>query len=179
MNWGDANITGVKRDDSLLPELDCVHVKAICWMNPWACVELIPASATKLDVYIYNTYLSGMYFGDGVKLNMQLIEQSADPKGYFEYLTPIASFPWPMKTFEKPPQNKMIKQYITTLDIDRSGAFKGKELCLLVQFMEYGGPWKSGWIFEAVSCEFDHGTAPKLDSTNKVTPRDVPVVILK
>lgn len=96
MNWGDANITGIKRADSLIPELDCVHVKAVCWMNPWACVELIPASATKLDVYIYNTYLSGMSFGHGVKLNMQLIEQSADPKGYFEYLTPIASFKWPI-----------------------------------------------------------------------------------
>jgi hypothetical protein len=178
MNWSEAHIIGVKRDDSLLPGQDCVHVKAICWMNPWACVELIPSSATKLDVYVYNTYLSSFSFYSDVKLNMQLIEQSADPKGYFEYLTPIASFPWPMKTAQKPPQNKMIKQYITTLDIDRSGAFKGKELCLLVQFVEYGGNWKSGWILEAVSCEFDNGVAPKLDKTNKVTPRDVPVVKL-
>lgn len=76
----------------MLPDLDCVHVKAVCWMNPWACVEHIPASVTKLDVYIYNAYLNNMYFGNDVKLNMQFIEQSADPKGYFEYLTPTASF---------------------------------------------------------------------------------------
>jgi hypothetical protein len=38
------------------------------------------------------------------------------------------------------------------LEIDRSGDFKGKELCLLVQFVEYGGPWKTGWVLEAVSC---------------------------
>lgn len=67
-------------------------------MNPWACVEFIPASVTQLDVYVYNAYLNNFYMGPGVKLEMQLIEQSANPKGYFEYLTPTKSFPWPMKT---------------------------------------------------------------------------------
>ena len=48
----------VKRDDSLLGQ-DCLRLIHVCWMNPWATIEQIPASFDALDVYINHTYEEG------------------------------------------------------------------------------------------------------------------------
>ena len=42
-------------DDSTFG-LPLLHLKTVCWMNPWAVVEKIPAQAEKIDVFIYHIY---------------------------------------------------------------------------------------------------------------------------
>ena len=39
--------------------LPLLHLKSVCWMNPWAVVERIPSNAAKIDVFIYHIYGSG------------------------------------------------------------------------------------------------------------------------
>ena len=52
----------VSREDSVFSK-KCLHLKIVCWMNPFIVIEKIPADWDKLDVYIYHSY--------GKKFHMQ------------------------------------------------------------------------------------------------------------
>ena len=47
----------VDREDSLFRK-KCVYVYSVCWMDPWARIENIPANVESLDLYLYHAYLA-------------------------------------------------------------------------------------------------------------------------
>ena len=49
-----------KRADSLLGK-DLYHLKEVCWMDPWARVERLPASVKSFDFYVYHVYEHDFY----------------------------------------------------------------------------------------------------------------------
>ena len=56
MNIDPRYIIYVERPDSLFKK-QCVYVRSVCWMDPWARIENIPAHVTEVDVYFYHAYL--------------------------------------------------------------------------------------------------------------------------
>ena len=74
------------------------------------------------------------------------------------------------------PKDKMIKQRIATVKIDRT-KFGDVPLCVHAVFLSSGGPWKSGWTFEAIAVEFSEmSNVPRLDRSDKITPQREPPV---
>ena len=43
----------VERKDSLLG-LKQVHLKSVCWMDPWGRIENIPGNVHEVDLYFYH-----------------------------------------------------------------------------------------------------------------------------
>ena len=47
--------------------LNCLYLKDVHSMSPWATVKKIPASVGKIDLNVYNAYLYNFDFGAGLK----------------------------------------------------------------------------------------------------------------
>ena len=51
-----------------------LHLKSVCWMNPYTAIEHIPADWTSVNIAIYHAY--GRQFRMNNKLNVKLVPQS-------------------------------------------------------------------------------------------------------
>ena len=70
----------------------------------------------------------------------------------------------------------MIKQYVTTVEINRE-KIGYVPLCMHAAFKCHGGDWKRGWTFEAISVEFPACShVPKLDKSQKISPQNEPEI---
>ena len=58
-----------KREDSLLG-MDCLFLKTVCWMNPWATIEHIPSDFKTLEVYIYHVYKKNFRMNNKCTISM-------------------------------------------------------------------------------------------------------------
>ena len=45
----------ITRPDTLFRK-KCVHIRAVCWMDPWVRIERIPAGVKSFDLYFYHAY---------------------------------------------------------------------------------------------------------------------------
>jgi hypothetical protein len=59
------------------------------------------------------------------------------------------------------PRDEIIKQFIATININRD-KYGNVPICMHAVFKSHGGPWKSGWTFEAISIEFFERCHPPL-----------------
>ena len=145
-------------------------------MDPWARVEQIPASVKSFDLYVYHVYGDGFYMPLQEGLRIMLAPQAGmNPEGdiWDKSLADVCKIKWPLEGSSKLPRNKMVKQRIATIEIDRK-KFGNVPLCMHAVFQSHGGPWKSDWTFEAVAVEFSGGVTPRLDRSQKITPQNEP-----
>ena len=62
-----------EREDSIFGKQILV-LKTVCWMNPYACIEHIPADWAIVNVVIYHSYQNGFRMNN--KLNIKLTPMS-------------------------------------------------------------------------------------------------------
>ena len=117
MNYAQQHVWVTKRHDSLLND-DCVYVKAVCWMDPWARIEHIPAQVTRVAIYLYHAYMHNFLMAGDIEIRLApqhvMTQAIWDPS--FKL---VKSLPWPFKAHENP-KDQMVKQLVCYLDIDRS-----------------------------------------------------------
>lgn len=162
----------VRQDAVLFPDKRCLILKTAWWMNPWACIEGIPANATKVDVFVYHALLNN--FSMANECNIKLAIQSTgkdlpDDKAAnsLEWET-VKTVIWPLSQQGRP-RGKIFKQKITTIDIPRDGKYKDEVLNIYVEVIAKGGGSKHGWVLEAYSAEV---TEPKMTRNRVIFHND-------
>lgn len=50
--------------------LPLLYLRSVCWMDPWAILEKIPASAEKIDVFIYHIYHNGFRMNNKCEIKL-------------------------------------------------------------------------------------------------------------
>ena len=76
----------IEREDSTFG-LPLLHLDSVCWMNPWAVVEKIPANATKIDVFIYHIYHNGFRMNNTCEIKIAAEDEITEPREHEEHFT--------------------------------------------------------------------------------------------
>ena len=69
----------------------------------------------------------------------------------------------------------MMKEFLCSIEIDRTEELANEEVSMHMTIKEYGGPWKGGWEWEAFSIEFaDSVACPSFNREQAITPKSEP-----
>lgn len=100
MGYGGANesmwtnsaqyFSRVMREDSIFGK-ECLRLKSVCWMNPYAVIEHIPASWDEIEICIYHVYEEGFRMNNKLEIKILPMSKIEDT---FE---PIWDCKWPLK----------------------------------------------------------------------------------
>ena len=91
---------------------DVLHLKMVCWMNPYAVIEHVPEDWSEFNVAIYHAY--GLRFSMDNTLNIYVISMSQIDKKDAEW-TKLWSTSWPLPGHIDQPKEKIIREEITDL----------------------------------------------------------------
>ena len=92
--------------------------------------------------------------GTPLSLDIMIAPQAGMTEEIWDTSLVVAeSLKWPPTGYQQIEKEKMVKQHVASFKIDRE-KFGNGPLTMHVVLKVYGGPWKSGWTWEAVSIEF-------------------------
>ena len=122
-------------------------------MDPWARIENIPKNVSEVDLYFYHVYEP--YCNITCSLEIRVAPQKVMTDAIWDKsFEVIKTIDFPVEDWKKMPKDKLHKQFISRVSIDRTGKYEGEKLCMHAVLKAHGGGWKSGYIFEAFSIEF-------------------------
>jgi|688.fasta_scaffold1380124_1 hypothetical protein len=91
-------------------------------MDPWARVERIPANVKSFELYVYHVYEDAFHMPLQEDLRIKLAPQTGmnvEGEIWDKSLEIVRKIKWPLEGSRKLPRNKMVKQFIATVEIDR------------------------------------------------------------
>lgn len=113
MNIDPRYVTYIEREDSLLGK-QCVFVKSVCWMDPWARIENIPKNTKEVDIFLYHTYLLNFYMESDIEI-MLAPQKTMTTAIWDPSFKVVKTVQFPMPGWQKQPKEKMIKEHICKL----------------------------------------------------------------
>ena len=79
--------------------MQMLHLKEVCWMNPWAMVEGIPADAQWISIYILHIYGQSFSFDKGTCIiELAALPDNADENPEFEAVKKVS---WPLEDYRQ------------------------------------------------------------------------------
>ena len=84
-----------------------LHLKTVCWMNPYTAIEHIPADWTRVNIVIYHAY--GKRFRMNNKFNVKLAPQSSLKDKEIPWVT-LWSTSWPLAGHQNKPRGNLIRE---------------------------------------------------------------------
>ena len=126
-----------------------LHLRSVCWLNPYAIVENIPKSWQKINIAINHVYLHGFDMQSSFVRIWHC--PMADIKDKTKApLTVLHNQEWPLPSANSQPRNVLVSEPVITINLPDEQVFKQSYLLKLEVFAESGN-WKSGWMFEGIT----------------------------
>lgn len=121
-------------------------------MDPWCFLEGIPAEAEEISVFIYHAYGKSFRMNNKLVIKLGVQDEITEPTKDNELFEDVHTSHWPMNANPQI-RDKIHREKLLDIKIDRSGKYKGKILALRLSVEASSGDWKCDWLFEGIAVE--------------------------
>lgn len=107
---------------------ECLHVKGVCWFNPWAAVTSVPikSDSASVNVYVYHKYLEE--FNVHSDLHVYICEMAEGTENDQEWKE-VSVVSWPLEGTRE--SESHLRQIVARIDLDEE--YQGKKIGVKLQ----------------------------------------------
>ena len=124
-----------------------LHLKSVCWFNPWVVVENIPSSWSEIAIDVHHVNLPNCRL-PAVNLEVKMAPMSSLKDEKPKWVMVQTS---PYNGSKQRQSNDYLTELLTKVTIPVDVRTLGSRYAIQVQFAGCNGTWKSSWQFDGIT----------------------------